>query len=98
MSDSVLEEYPSIPTFREQGFPLTYFTRRGLAFPKGVDPKIKKIMFDAFTQAMQNPEFVELAKKLNMNLMYLNSEEFEVFLEDNYNSVVKTLTETNLLN
>ena len=41
---------------------------------------------------------VELAKKLNMNLLYLNSEEFEVFLEDNYNSVVKTLAETNLLN
>lgn len=97
MSDVPLAEYPSIPTFKEQGFPLTYFTWRGLAFPKGVDPEIKKIVFEAFTKAMNNPEFIALANELNMNLFYLNSEDFGEFLKDNYNSVTKTLTETNLL-
>ncbi len=97
MDEKRSELYPDIPTFKEQGFEITYYTWRGLALPKGVDPEIKQILVDAFTKAMDNPEFTEQAKNLNLNLAYLSSDDFSKFLAENYDSVTKTLQETHLL-
>jgi len=83
--------YPNIPTFKEQGFNLTYYTWRGLALPKGVDPSIKAKLVDAFTKAMKDPTFVSTAEKLNLNLAYLPPDEFSKFLADNFDSVTKTM-------
>jgi tripartite-type tricarboxylate transporter receptor subunit TctC len=91
------ELYPNIPTFIDQGYNITYATWRGIAFPKGVDPAIKKALEDAFTAAMQDPAFVAQAKNLNLDLAYQNSADFGRFLEENYNAVTRTLQETHLL-
>jgi tripartite-type tricarboxylate transporter receptor subunit TctC len=89
--------YPNIPTFIDQGYNITYYTWRGLALPKGVDPAIKKTLEDAFTAAMKDPAFVSQAKNLNLALTYQNSADFSAFLKDNFNAVTKTLQETHLL-
>ncbi|MBQ3966468.1 MAG: tripartite tricarboxylate transporter substrate binding protein [Treponema sp.] len=83
--------YPDIPTFKEQGFDITYFTWRGLALPKGVDPAIKQILVDAFAKAEQDPEFVETAAKLNLNLAYQDPVEFGKFLKTNFEEVTATM-------
>lgn len=97
MDEKRPEAYPNIKTFKEQGYNITYYTWRGLALPKGVDPAIKQILVDAFTKAQNSPEFVAQAKKLNLNLAYLNPTDFKAFLKDNFDSVTKTLQETHLL-
>ncbi|MFA6846500.1 MAG: tripartite tricarboxylate transporter substrate binding protein, partial [Sphaerochaetaceae bacterium] len=97
MDEKRPEAYPNIKTFKEQGYNITYYTWRGLALPKGVDPAVKQILVDAFTKAENSPEFVAQAKKLNLNLAYLNPTDFTVFLKDNYEAVTKTLQETHLL-
>ncbi|MDR3172519.1 MAG: tripartite tricarboxylate transporter substrate binding protein [Treponema sp.] len=89
--------YPNIPTFIESGYNITYSTWRGLALPKGVDPAIKKVLVDAFTAAMDDPDFVSQAQNLNLNLAYLSSDDFTTFLTDNFEAVTKTLKETHLL-
>ena len=83
--------YPNIPTFKEQGFDITYFTWRGLALPKGVDPAIKKIIVDAFAKAEADPSFVETAGKLNLNLAYQDPAEFSKFLKTNFEDVTATM-------
>jgi len=83
--------YPNIPTFKEQGFDITYFTWRGLALPKGVDPAIKKIIVDAFAKAEADPSFVETAAKLNLNLAYQDPAEFSKFLKTNFEDVTATM-------
>ncbi len=83
--------YPDIPTFKEQGFDITYFTWRGLALPKGVDPAIKQVLVDAFAKAEQDPEFVETAAKLNLNLAYQDPVEFGKFLKTNFEEVTATM-------
>lgn len=97
MDERRSKAYPDIPTFKEQGFDIAYFTWRGMALPKGVDPAVKAIILDAFTKAMDDPEFKATAEKLNLNLAYQTPEEFAAFLKDNYESVTKTLQETHLL-
>jgi len=89
--------YPNIPTFIDQGYNITYYTWRGLALPKGVDPAIRKTLEDAFTAAMQDPAFVAQAANLNLDLAFQNSADFTKFLGENFDSVTKTLKETKLL-
>ena len=89
--------YPNIKTFKEQGFDITYYTWRGLALPKGVDPAIKQILVDAFTKAEKDPEFVKMAANMNLNLAYLNSDDFGKFLKSNFDDVTKTMKALKLI-
>lgn len=89
--------YPHIPTFIDEGYPIVYSVWRGLALPKGVDPVIKTTLVKAFTQAMQDPHFVEQARNLNLELAYLPPQDFETFLKDNFEAVTKNLREIHLL-
>lgn len=83
--------YPNIQTFAEQGFDIEYYTWRGLALPKGVDPAIKAILVDAFTKAENDPEFISTAASLNLNLAYQNPDEFGAFLKENFEAVTDTM-------
>ncbi|MDR0539967.1 MAG: tripartite tricarboxylate transporter substrate binding protein [Spirochaetaceae bacterium] len=91
------ELYPAIPTFTEEGYPIVYSTWRGLGLPKGVNPEIRAILVDAFTKAIEDPDFVEKARNMNLQIAYLPPAEFEVFLKENFDAVSKTLKETHLL-
>jgi len=91
------ELYPNIPTFQDQGYNITYYTWRGIALPKGVDPAIRNTIVNAFTAAINDPTFTTTAKNLNLDLAYLPPAEFAAFLKDNYEAVTKTLIETKLL-
>lgn len=86
--------YPNVPTFKEQGIDVTFYTWRGLALPKKVDPKIRAILGDAFKKAFDSKEFQEFAKKVALNLAYQDDKDFTKFLETNardVEAVMKTL-------
>lgn len=91
------ESYPDIKTFTEQGFDIEYATWRGLALPKHVNPAIKAILVDAFTQAATDPEFLEECIRLNLSPAYQNPVDFTVFLKHNYNDVAKTMKSIGLI-
>ena len=91
------ELYPNIPTFKDQGYNLTYYTWRGIAAPKGIDPAVRDTLVKAFSEAMKDPAFVEQAKKLNLNLAFLPPAEFKAFLKENYDSVTKTMKAIGLI-
>jgi len=97
MDTSRAELYPDIPTFAEQGYDINYYTWRGIAVPKGTDPEIVKTLGEAFENACKDEDFLKTAASLNLNVRYMNSEEFGEFLKENFESVTKTLEETNLL-
>ncbi len=85
------DAYPNIKTFNEQGFGIEYYTWRGLALPKGVDPAIKAVLVDAFTKAENDPDFIEKAKNLNLNLAYQNPDDYAAFLKSNFEDVTATM-------
>ncbi len=97
MDEERSKNFPTVPTFKEQGFDIVYATWRGLALPKGVDPAIKATLLAAFEKGMQDPEFLALADKMNLNINYLDSADFADFLAANYEAVTTTLVETKLL-
>jgi len=79
--------YPNVPTFKEQGIDVTFYTWRGLAVPKKVDPKVKAVILKAFKTAFDSPEFKEFAKKAALNLAYLDDKGFTKFLDTNAKDV-----------
>jgi len=91
------ELYPNIPTFIDQGYNITYYTWRGIALPKGVDPAIRDTIIKAFTAAIDDPQFVTTARNMNLALAFLPPAQFATFLKENYDAVTKTLIETKLL-
>ena len=98
MANNRSESYPDIPTFKDQGFGIDYATWRGLALPIGVDPAIKAILFNAFTKAENDPEFLNEAARLNLQPAYQNSVDFAVFLKQNYDNVERTMKSIGLAN
>ena len=79
--------FPAVPTFKEQGVDVQFYTWRGLGLPKGVPPAAKAKLTDAFKKAMDTPSFKEFAAKASLNLAYQDSAEFSKFLDQNYRDV-----------
>jgi len=72
--------WPTVPTLKETGIDMVVDSPYGLAGPKGIDPKIVKILHDAFKKGMEEPSFVTTMNTLNQEFLYKSSEEFRAFV------------------
>lgn len=88
--------FPDVKTFKEQGIDVVFGTWRGIALPKNVKESEKKVIEEAFTKAMKDPEFVEFAKKMGLTLSYQDAADFNKFLADNAAMVDKTMGDIGL--
>ena len=79
--------FPNVPTFKEQGVDVEFYTWRGLALPKGVPANVKAKISEAYKKAFDSKEFQEFAAKASLNLAYLNAADFTKFLSQNYTDV-----------
>ncbi|MCE5283699.1 MAG: hypothetical protein LLG93_16540, partial [Deltaproteobacteria bacterium] len=48
----------------------------GIAGPKGIDPKVVKILHDAFKKGMEDEAFIKALDKLYMQPVYLNTADY----------------------
>lgn len=79
--------FPDVPTFKEQGVDVQFYTWRGLGLPKGVPAEAKAKIADAYKKAFDSKEFKEFAAKASLNLSFQDSVEFTKFLQQNYSDV-----------
>ena len=79
--------FPDVPTFKEQGVDVQFYTWRGLALPKGVPAANKAKILDAYKKAFETASFQEFAAKASLNLSYQDSAEFAKFLDQNFKDV-----------
>jgi tripartite-type tricarboxylate transporter receptor subunit TctC len=54
----------------------------GLAGPKGMDPKVVKILHDAFKKGMEDPAFVKILEQLDMEPFYKNTEDYVKYVKE----------------
>ncbi len=83
--------FPDVPTFKEQGVDVQFYTWRGLALPKGVPAEAKAKIADAYKKAFDSQEFKDFAAKASLNLSYQDTAAFTKFLEQNYNDVAAVM-------
>ena len=73
------KNWPSVPTLKETGVDLISNSPYGIAGPKGMDPKVVKILHDAFKKALDEPSYKASMEKLDQEPFYLNSADYHAF-------------------
>ena len=73
------KNWPTVPTLREIGIDMVANSPFGIAGPKGMDPKVVKVLHDAFKKGLEDPSYVEAMAKLDMEQFYLSSEDYRKF-------------------
>ena len=71
--------WPDVPTLKELGHGMVTNSPYGLACPKGTDPKIVKILHDAFKKGMHDPAYIKALDQFDQVLIYKGSEEYTSF-------------------
>ena len=64
------------PTARELGYDVVSYSPYGIVGPKGMDPKVVKIIHDAFKKAIDDPENQKVLQQLDQVYWYRNSEDY----------------------
>lgn len=72
--------WPTVPTLRETGVDIAVKAPYGLAGPKGLDPKVIKILHDAFKRGTEDPAFTATLSRLNEESLYMDPEAYRGFV------------------
>jgi tripartite-type tricarboxylate transporter receptor subunit TctC len=75
------ELLPEVPTMKELGLDVEYTIWIGLVAPAGTPEPIMKTLREAVAQVVRDAEFIELMKKVNTPIHYLDAPEFKTFWE-----------------
>ncbi len=87
MSEKRMEAYPSVPTFAELGYKLTYAGFYGMATPKGAPKEDIAILAKAFEKACGDPGYKTEAISRELDPSCLGPKEFRAFLDSMYPKV-----------
>jgi len=85
--------FPDVPTFRELGYDFINETVFMVAAPKGTPSPIVKKLGEAFHKAMDDPEFIQVMEKMEIEITYRNSEDTKKYLEEAYARLGKMIIE-----
>ncbi|MBT2569942.1 tripartite tricarboxylate transporter substrate-binding protein [Planococcus sp. ISL-110] len=92
------EVLSDFPTAIEQGIDESFINWRGFFGPPNMDPAAVEFYEAKFQELSESEEFAEVRKKYGWNEMYMNSEEYEEFLNAEYEEIEILLEEIGLGN
>jgi tripartite-type tricarboxylate transporter receptor subunit TctC len=92
-----LKMLPDVPTLRQLGLPFSVEGPIGLAGPKGLDPKIVKILHDAFKKSLDDPKVQDVMAKLEYVPAYKSGDEYKSYLANAMEIERTILTELGLV-
>ena len=73
------KNWPTVPTLRDIGIDMVSNSPFGIAGPKGMEPKVVKVLHDAFKKGLEEPSYAEAMAKLDQELFYLSSDDYQKF-------------------
>jgi tripartite-type tricarboxylate transporter receptor subunit TctC len=68
---------PNVPTAREAGYDMVAASPIGLVGPKGMDPKVVKVLHDAFRAALSDPTYKRHLETYDLDDAYLSGEDYQ---------------------
>ena len=78
------KRWPDVPTLKELGFEIVSNSPYGLAGPKGMDPKVVKILHDAFKKGMEDPLHLTALDRYDQELWYLGTEDYARYARETF--------------
>lgn len=76
-----LAKYPDVPTAAEQGFDFSVAMWRGICAPDGTSDEIVTAIHDIMVNILNDPEFIQRAEDLGVNLVHLDPAQFGEYME-----------------
>ena len=90
------DKWPKVPTLKELGYGIVSNSPFGLAGPKGMDPKVVKILHDAFKKGMEDPAFLKILEKFDMEPFYLSTNDYVKYVKELYEEEKENLEKLGL--
>jgi len=90
------KNWPDVPTLREIGIDMVSNSPFGIAGPKGMDPKIVRVLHDAFKKGLEEPSYAAAVANLDQELFYLSSEDYQNFAMRQIEEARRFITELGL--
>ena len=82
---------PNTPTLRELGYDVYIENQKGFVFPKNTPPPVVQKLHDRIRKVFDDPQFKSSAQKLQVELAYLNGEDFQKSMKAMYDQVGASL-------
>jgi tripartite-type tricarboxylate transporter receptor subunit TctC len=88
--------YPQAPTIKEVGYDVVARSHLGVIGPKGMPKPIVSKLAEAFRKDMDDPEFVAVMKKFDMDFYYLGTEDYEKYMKADFENIGKLVQKLGL--
>ncbi len=79
-----MEEFPDVPTLKDQGYDIEAPSILGIAGPAGIPDEVVMVIEAAIAKAAESDELQDIFDTLAMKLTYRNAAEFEQNVRENY--------------
>ena len=86
---------PNVPTMKELGYNINIENQKGIVVPANTPKDRIRLLHDCFKKVIENPEFIDRAKKLQLEVAYLNPEDFHASLQFIYDQIGIMLKQDN---
>ncbi|MBQ7733408.1 MAG: tripartite tricarboxylate transporter substrate binding protein [Synergistaceae bacterium] len=84
-AEARMPSFPDAPTLGELGlYNKWYGSARSIVAPKGTPADVIAFYEEAFKKAMENPEYIEAAKKAGVTTLYMNAEDTAKLINQQY--------------
>jgi tripartite-type tricarboxylate transporter receptor subunit TctC len=78
------QDFPDVPTLKEQGFDVVVAAPNGVGAPKGLPPAVEARLRQAFKAAAASAEFKAACDKIDAPVMYLDGPEYDQYARSVY--------------
>ena len=73
------KRWPNAPTLKDLGYDLVQNSPYGIAGPKNMDPKVVRVLHDAFKKALEDPEYQKILDRYDQDALYMSGDDYAKF-------------------
>jgi tripartite-type tricarboxylate transporter receptor subunit TctC len=85
------------PTAKELGYDIVSYSPYGIVGPRGMDPRVVRIIHDAFKKAIDDPEHAKVLQTLDQVYWYKSSDDYAKWAAETYVKERATIERVGLL-
>ena len=96
-TDQRSPEFPDVPTAKELGYNLVFYSFRGVVMAKNVPDNAVQYWEGIFRKACETDQWKKSLKDLSIQPLFMDRKQFAAYYVEQYNTAKENLGEMNLL-
>jgi len=78
------KHWQKVPTANDLGLDMVYSSPYGIVGPRGMEPRVVKILHDGFKKTLDDPEQLKVLDQLDQELWYQSSEDYAKYARETF--------------